>query len=43
MYLVLSKKKGPRRTNRTKTKRLRAMLKAKHHARRARLYQHDRR
>ncbi len=37
MYLVLSKK--PRKTNRTKTKRFRAKLKAKDRGRRARIYQ----
>lgn len=37
MYLVLSKK--PRKTNRTKTKRFRAKLKAKDRGRRARVYQ----
>ena len=36
MYLVLSKK--PRKTNRTKTKRFRAKLKAKNRARRNRIY-----
>ncbi len=37
MYLVLSKK--PRKTNRTKTKRYRAKLKAKDRGRRSRIYQ----
>jgi hypothetical protein len=37
MYLVLSKK--PRKTNRTKTNRFRAKLKAKDRGRRARIYQ----
>jgi len=37
MYLVLSKK--PRKSNRTKTKRFRAKLKAKDTARRGRVYQ----
>ncbi len=37
MYLILSKK--PRKTNRTKSKRFRAKLKAKDRGRRARVYQ----
>lgn len=37
MYLALSKK--PRKTNRTKSKRYRAKLKAKNNARRNRVYQ----
>ena len=37
MYLVLSKK--PRKTNRSKTNRFRAKLKAKDRGRRARIYQ----
>ncbi len=37
MYLVLSKK--PRKTNRTKTNRFRAKLKAKDRGRRSRVYQ----
>jgi hypothetical protein len=37
MYLLLSK--GPRKTNRTKTKRYRAKLKAKNRSRRSRIYQ----
>jgi hypothetical protein len=37
MYLVLSKKS--RKTNRTKSKRYRAKLKAKDRGRRARIYQ----
>lgn len=37
MYLVLSKK--PRKTNRGKTNRFRAKLKAKDRGRRARIYQ----
>ena len=37
MFLVISKK--PRKTNRTKTKRYRAKLKAKDRGRRARIYQ----
>ncbi len=37
MYLMLSKK--PRKTNRTKSKRFRAKLKAKDRGRRARVYQ----
>jgi len=37
MYIVLSKK--PRKSNRTKTKRFRAKLKAKDRARRNRVYQ----
>jgi hypothetical protein len=37
MYIVLSKK--PRKTNRTKSKRYRAKLKAKDGRRRARVYQ----
>jgi hypothetical protein len=37
MYIVLSKK--PRKTNRTKSKRFRAKLKAKDRGRRARVYQ----
>ncbi len=36
MYLVLSKK--PRKTNRTKTKRYRAKMKAKNKGRRASLF-----
>ena len=36
MFLMLSK--GPRKTNRTKTKRYRAKLKAKNKARRNRIY-----
>jgi hypothetical protein len=36
MYLLLSK--GPRKTNRKKTKRLRAKMKAKNKARRSRIY-----
>jgi hypothetical protein len=36
MYLILSKK--PRKTNRTKSKRYRAKLKAKDRARRNRVY-----
>jgi hypothetical protein len=36
MFLMLSK--GPRKTNRTKTKRLRAGLKAKNRGRRNRIY-----
>ena len=36
MYLALSKK--PRKSNRTKTKRYRAKLKAKNRARRSRVY-----
>jgi hypothetical protein len=36
MFLMLSK--GPRKTNRTKTKRYRAKLKAKNRARRNRIY-----
>ncbi len=40
MYLILSKK--PRKTNRTKTKRFRAKLKAKDKARRSRVYQSHR-
>jgi hypothetical protein len=36
MYLILSKK--PRKTNRTKSKRFRAKLKAKDKARRNRVY-----
>jgi hypothetical protein len=40
MYLILSKK--PRKTNRTKTKRFRAKLKAKDTARRSRVYQSHR-
>jgi hypothetical protein len=40
MYLVLSKK--PRKSNRTKTKRFRAGLKAKNKARRSRVYQGER-
>lgn len=41
MYLVLSKQ--PRKTNRTKSKRFRAKLKAKDRGRRARVYQAHRR
>ena len=37
MFLMLSKK--PRRTNRTKSKRYRAQLKAKNRSRRNRVYQ----
>jgi hypothetical protein len=37
MFIMLSKK--PRKTNRTKTKRFRAKLKAKNKARRGRVYQ----
>ncbi len=37
MFLVISKK--PRKTNRTKTKRYRAKLKAKDRGRLARIYQ----
>jgi hypothetical protein len=37
MYLMLSKK--PRKTNRSKTNRFRAKLKAKDRGRRARVYQ----
>ena len=37
MYIALSKK--PRKTNRTKSKRYRAKLKAKDRSRRARVYQ----
>jgi hypothetical protein len=37
MFLMLSKK--PRRTNRTKSKRFRAKLKAKNRSRRNRVYQ----
>ena len=37
MFLMLSK--NPRKTNRTKTKRFRAKLKAKDKARRGRVYQ----
>jgi hypothetical protein len=36
MFLMLSK--GPRKTNRSKTKRFRAKLKAKNKARRDRIY-----
>jgi hypothetical protein len=36
MFLMLNK--GPRKTNRTKTKRYRAKMKAKNRARRARIY-----
>jgi hypothetical protein len=36
MYLILSKK--PRKTNRTKSKRYRAKLKAKDRGRRSRIY-----
>jgi hypothetical protein len=36
MFLMLSK--GPRKTNRTKSKRFRAKLKAKNRARRDRIY-----
>jgi len=36
MFLMLSK--GPRKTNRSKTKRLRAKMKAKNRARRNRIY-----
>ena len=36
MYLMVSK--GPRKTNRKKTRRLRAKLKAKNRARRNRIY-----
>ena len=39
MYIVLSKK--PRKTNRTKSNRFRAKLKAKDKGRRARVYQLD--
>lgn len=41
MYLILSKK--PRKSNRTRTKRYRAKLKAKDRGRRARVYQAHRR
>jgi hypothetical protein len=37
MFLMLSK--GPRKTNRTKSKRYRAKMKAKNRARRNRIYQ----
>jgi len=37
MFLMLSK--GPRKTNRTKSKRFRAKLKAKNKSRRNRIYQ----
>jgi hypothetical protein len=37
MFLMLSK--GPRKTNRTKTKRYRAKLAAKNRSRRGRIYQ----
>jgi len=37
MYLVISKK--PRKSNRTKSKRFRAKLKAKNRGRRSRVYQ----
>ncbi len=37
MFLMLSK--GPRKSNRTKTKRFRAKMKAKNRARRGRIYQ----
>jgi len=37
MYITLSKK--PRKVNRSKTKRYRARLKAKDHARRKRVYE----
>ena len=37
MFLLLSK--GPRKTNRKKTSRLKAKLKAKNNARRSRIYQ----
>jgi hypothetical protein len=40
MYLMLSKK--PRKTNRSKTNRFRAKLKAKDRGRRARVYQANR-
>jgi hypothetical protein len=36
MFLMLSK--GPRKTNRTKTRRYRAKMKAKNRARRNRIY-----
>jgi hypothetical protein len=36
--MFLMTKKGPRKTNRTKTKRFRAKLKAKNKARRNRIY-----
>ena len=36
MFLMLSK--GPRKTNRSKTKRLRAKMKAKNRSRRNRIY-----
>jgi hypothetical protein len=36
MFLMLSK--GPRKSNRTKSKRYRAKLKAKNRARRSRIY-----
>ena len=39
MYLVLSKKKGPRRTDRTRSKRFRAKTKAKNRDRRNRVNQ----
>lgn len=41
MYLILSKK--PRKTDRSRTKRFRAKLKAKDRGRRARVYQAHRR
>jgi hypothetical protein len=41
MYLMLSKK--PRKSNRTRSKRYRAKLKAKDRGRRARVYQAHRR
>ncbi|HVJ91012.1 MAG TPA: hypothetical protein VM580_14510 [Labilithrix sp.] len=41
MYLMLSKK--PRKTNRTRSKRYRAKLKAKDRGRRSRVYQAHRR
>lgn len=41
MFLMLSKK--PRKTNRNRTARYRAKLKAKNRARRARVYQLDKR
>jgi hypothetical protein len=41
MYIVLSNK--PRKSNRTKSKRYRAKLKAKDRARRSRVYQAHRR
>jgi hypothetical protein len=41
MFLMLSKK--PRKTDRKRSSRYRAKLKAKNNHRRARVYQHDRR